>query len=89
ESKGPGTRIQPKKVEAVAAFLADDLPGDERNVLVTVWPLAEDPFTRIIIVLGLLRQALGTGQTPSNQVLLGLALFLTAMVMMPTWDKAW
>ena len=47
ESKGPGTRIQPKKVEAVAAFLADDLPGDERNVLVTVWPLAEDPFTRV------------------------------------------
>ena len=45
-------------------------------------------FTRIIIVLGLLRRALGTGQTPSNQVLLGLALFLTAMVMMPTWDKA-
>ncbi len=47
ESKGPGTRIQPKKVEAVAAFLADDLPGDERNVLVTVWPFAEDPFTRV------------------------------------------
>ena len=46
-------------------------------------------FTRIIIVLGLLRQALGTGQTPSNQVLLGLALFLTAMVMMPVWQKAW
>ena len=46
-------------------------------------------FTRIIIVLGLLRQALGTGQTPSNQVMLGLALFLTAMVMLPTWDKAW
>jgi len=46
-------------------------------------------FTRIIIVLGLLRQALGTGQTPSNQVLLGLALFLTAMIMMPVWDKAW
>ena len=46
-------------------------------------------FTRIIIVLGLLRQALGTGQTPSNQILLGLALFLTAMIMMPVWDKAW
>ena len=43
-------------------------------------------FTRIIIVLGLLRQALGTGQTPSNQVLLGLALFLTAMVMLPVWQ---
>ncbi len=46
-------------------------------------------FTRIIIVLGLLRQALGTGQTPSSQVLLALALFLTAMVMMPVFDAAW
>src|SRR5690606_6244246 len=46
-------------------------------------------FTRIIIVLGLLRQALGTGQTPSNQVLLALALFLTVMVMMPVFDSAW
>lgn len=46
-------------------------------------------FTRIIIVLGLLRQALGTGQTPSNQVLLALALFLTAMVMQPVFDHAW
>jgi len=46
-------------------------------------------FTRIIIVLSLLRQALGTGQTPSNPVLIGLALFLTAMIMLPTWDSAW
>ena len=46
-------------------------------------------FTRIIIVLGMLRQALGTGQTPSNQILAGLALFLTAMIMMPVWQKAW
>ncbi|WP_432277759.1 flagellar type III secretion system pore protein FliP [Lysobacter stagni] len=46
-------------------------------------------FTRIIIVLGLLRQALGTGQTPSNQVLLALALFLTAMVMTPVFDQSW
>ena len=46
-------------------------------------------FTRIIIVLGLLRQALGTGQAPSNQVLLSLALFLTALVMMPVVDRAW
>ncbi|HDS1579023.1 TPA: S9 family peptidase [Stenotrophomonas maltophilia] len=47
EGNGPGTRIQPKKVEAVAAFLADDLPGDEREVLVTVWPFSEDPYTRV------------------------------------------
>lgn len=46
-------------------------------------------FTRIVIVLGLLRQAMGTGNTPSNQVLMGLALFLTSMVMMPVWQKAW
>ncbi|MCC7634631.1 alpha/beta hydrolase family protein [Stenotrophomonas rhizophila] len=46
ESKGPGTLIQPKKVEAVAAFLADDLPQDDRNVLVSVWPFSDDPFTR-------------------------------------------
>ena len=46
-------------------------------------------FTRIIVVLALLRQALGTGQTPSNQVLVGLALFLTALVMTPVWEAAW
>src|SRR6185437_2440704 len=40
-------------------------------------------FTRIVIVLSILRQALGAGQTPPNQVLLGLALFLTFFVMSP------
>jgi flagellar biosynthetic protein FliP len=40
-------------------------------------------FTRIVIVLGILRQALGAGQTPPNQVILGLALFLTFFVMSP------
>jgi flagellar biosynthetic protein FliP len=44
-------------------------------------------FTRIIIVLSLLRQALGTGQAPTNQVLLGLSLFLTIFIMMPVFDK--
>ena len=43
-------------------------------------------FTRIIIVLGFLRQALGTQQTPPNQVLIGLALFLTFFIMMPTYE---
>lgn len=40
-------------------------------------------FTRIIVVLGLLRQALGTQQLPPNQVLFGLALFMTVVVMGP------
>ncbi len=44
-------------------------------------------FTRIIIVLSMLRQALGTQSAPPNQVLLGLALFLTLFVMGPVFDK--
>lgn len=44
-------------------------------------------FTRIIIVLSLLRMALGTQTTPPNQVLIGLALFLTFFVMGPTMDR--
>jgi flagellar biosynthesis protein FliP len=44
-------------------------------------------FTRIIIVLSLLRQALGTQTAPPNQVMVGLALFLTLFVMGPTFDK--
>ncbi len=44
-------------------------------------------FTRIMIVLGLLRQALGTAQAPSNQVLLGLSLFLTIFIMMPVFER--
>ena len=44
-------------------------------------------FTRIIIVLSLLRQALGTQSSPPNQVLVGLALFLTLFVMGPVFDK--
>ena len=46
-------------------------------------------FTRIVIVLALLRQALGTMQTPSNQTLIGLALFLTFFIMAPVFDKAY
>ncbi len=42
-------------------------------------------FTRITIVLGILRTAMGTAQTPSNQVLIGLALFLTLFIMRPVF----
>ncbi|MBA1192549.1 flagellar type III secretion system pore protein FliP [Pseudomonas entomophila] len=44
-------------------------------------------FTRIIIVFSILRQALGLQQTPSNQVLTGLALFLTFFIMAPVFDR--
>ena len=44
-------------------------------------------FTRIVIVLSLLRQALGTQSSPPNQVIIGLSLFLTFFVMGPTFDR--
>jgi flagellar biosynthetic protein FliP len=44
-------------------------------------------FTRIVIVLSLLRRALGTMQMPPNQILVGLALFLTFFIMTPVWQQ--
>ncbi|MGQ9725258.1 MAG: flagellar type III secretion system pore protein FliP [Tepidimonas sp.] len=46
-------------------------------------------FTRIVIVLSLLRQALGTQASPPNQVIIGLSLFLTFFVMGPTFDQVY
>lgn len=46
-------------------------------------------FTRIIVVLSLLRSAIGIQQTPPNPVLVSLALFLTAFIMAPTFTKAY
>ncbi len=58
--------------------------------LLTVLPslvLGMTSFTRIVIVMSILRQALGTQQTPPNQVLIALALFLTFFIMAPTFNK--
>ena len=44
-------------------------------------------FTRIIIVLSILRQAIGLQQTPSNQVLIGMSLFMTFFIMAPVFDR--
>jgi len=64
--------------------------------LLTLLPAAVvsvTPFLRISVVLHFLRQALGTQSTPSNQVLLGLSLFLTLLIMQPVgaeiYQKAW
>lgn len=46
-------------------------------------------FARIVIVLAILRQALGTQNTPSNQILIGLALFLTVFIMMPVFQESY
>ncbi|MBU0866086.1 MAG: flagellar biosynthetic protein FliP, partial [Alphaproteobacteria bacterium] len=75
----------------------NDIGGDGRPLslslqilvlmsLLTVLPsllLMMTSFTRIIIVLSILRQALGLQQTPPNQVLVGLSLFLSLFVMQP------
>lgn len=76
---------------------ATDAPGTvgALKILILLTVLALAPailimvtcFTRIIVVLALLRQALATQQLPPNQVLIGLALFLTFMVMAPTWYR--
>ena len=44
-------------------------------------------FTRFVIVLSFLRQAIGTPQAPSNQIVIGIALFLLLFVMMPVWEE--
>jgi flagellar biosynthetic protein FliP len=63
--------------------------------LVTVLSLAPSilvvmtSFTRIVVVLSLLRNAIGVQQTPPNTVLIGLALFLTSYIMAPTFEAAY
>ena len=47
EVMSTGTHIQTKKTEMVAAFLVDDLPGDDHNILVTVSPFSGDTFNRV------------------------------------------
>jgi flagellar biosynthetic protein FliP len=67
--------------------------GIQIVILLTVLSLAPaifvmvTSFTRIVIVLAFLRQALGTQQVPPNQVLIGLAMFLTFFIMAPVWER--
>lgn len=83
-----------------AVTLIDDLNGKNSYsmslqilalmTLLTVLPsilLTMTSFTRIVIVLGILRQAMGMPQTPNNQILIGLSLFLTFFVMTPVYNE--
>ncbi|UFS72798.1 flagellar type III secretion system pore protein FliP [Geomonas sp. RF6] len=73
-------------------------PGDVSTVLqifflMTVISLAPGllmmttSFTRIVVVLSFLRSAMGTQQAPSNQIVIGLSLFLTFFIMTPVWQQ--
>lgn len=57
--------------------------------LLPVLLMSVTPFLRITLVLHFLRQAIGTQSTPSNPVLIGLALFLTMMILQPTLQKSY
>jgi flagellar biosynthetic protein FliP len=62
-------------------------------VLLPAAVMSVTPFLRIVVVLHFLRQALGTQSTPSNQVLIGISLFLAIIIMQPVaadiYQKAW
>lgn len=82
-SVGGGKVDEPGKVAAVVQIL----------VVLTVLSLAPaillmlTSFTRIVVVLSLLRHALGTQQMPPNQVIIGLSLFITLFIMTPVWQR--
>src|SRR5512139_1879611 len=78
---GQGAGLTERVIQLVALLTVLSLaPG----ILVMV-----TSFTRIVVVLSLLRSALGGQQTPPNMVMVSLALFLTAFVMAPTFQKAY
>ena len=101
-SAGPAAVLVWVSTPAVAQTLSLDFGqgGDATAriiqiiALITILSLAPSilvmvtSFIRIMVVLSFLRTALGTQQTPPNQVLISLALFLTVFVMMPTFEKA-
>ncbi|NQV85078.1 MAG: flagellar type III secretion system pore protein FliP, partial [Rhodospirillales bacterium] len=91
--------VSPAAAQSLSLNLGGDGAGGESTArliqimaLVTVLSLAPSilimmtSFVRIMVVLSFLRTALGTQQTPPNQVLVSLALFLTLFVMMPTFE---
>ena len=101
---GVGVAALAMNAPASAQMISLDL-GDQQGsatariiqliALITVLSLAPSilimvtSFTRIMVVLAFLRTAMGTQQTPPNQVLISLALFLTAFIMMPTMESSY
>ncbi len=77
EAQGAGTLLPALKILAILTVLA----------VAPALLLMMTAFTRIIIILSFIRQALGTMTMPPNQVLLGLGLFLTLFVMTPIFDQ--
>jgi len=100
QQSAPASGPNPTGIDLIG--VARNLAGPEQIsstmmvvLVVTVLSLAPallvmtTAFTRIIVVLGILRQAMATQQSPPNQVLVGLALFLTAYIMWPTYQRVY
>ncbi len=89
----------PAMAQQVSIGFGDDITLTERSVqlvaLITVLSLAPSilimvtSFTRIVVVLSLLRSAIGLQTAPPNTVMVSLALFLTAFIMAPTFEEAY
>lgn len=98
-----GAVLQSPERPPTPAPTRDETDGNGRgltvalNILVLLTILTLAPavvlmttcFVRIMIVLGLLKQAMGTNSIPPPQIITGLAMFMTAMVMAPTIDRVW
>src|SRR5246127_930895 len=80
-SFGQGTGLTERALQLIALVTVLSLAP---SILVMV-----TSFTRIVVVLSLLRTALGTATAPPNSVLISLALFLTAFVMAPSFERVY
>lgn len=91
----PAAPVDNPVLQNVRSFLAPGQISTSLSIVLLVTVLSLAPailvmttsFTRIIVVLGFLRQAMATQQSPPNQVLIGLALFLTFFIMAPTYRE--
>lgn len=101
QSKAPSVAAPIKGIPGLPALTVTTNPDGTQDYSVTLQILAimtalsllpamlmmMTSFTRIIIVFAILRQALGLQQSPSNQIIIGLSLFLTFFIMAPVFDR--
>jgi flagellar biosynthetic protein FliP len=96
----PGSAAAVDPGQLLAAAVGDDAPVPTSTAVrlilfltglsfIPALVVVMTPFVRFVVVFSMLRQALGLQQAPPNQVLIGLSLFLTLVVMEPTFTLAW
>jgi flagellar biosynthetic protein FliP len=97
QSEAPATLLLPQNIGGPAEWTSPQGLASALQVmlLLTVVSLAPaillmtTSFVRIVVVLGLLRQALGTQQLPPSQVITSIALFMTLLLMAPVWNETY